>query len=77
MSVISNRVTAEALALPVDQRASLVNILIESMNIPSRKKIDAAWAKEAEKRLAAVKAGKVKCVSGEDVFRTIREKFNK
>ena len=77
MVAFSKKITSEALNLPVDLRAALVNTLIESMNMPSQKQIDTAWAKEAEKRLAAVKSGKTKTIPGEKVFSAIRAKYGR
>ena len=77
MTAITNKIANEALSLPVDLRAALVDRLIESLNVPSQKQLDALWAKEAEKRLKAVKTRKVKTVSGEVVFNKIRQKYGR
>ena len=77
MAAIADKIAHEALTLPVDLRAALVDRLIESLNIPSQKQLDALWAKEAEKRLKAVKNRKVKTVPGETVFNEIREKYGR
>jgi hypothetical protein len=44
--------------------------VINKMN-EIRKEIDAAWMKEAEARLEAVKNGKMETISMEDVFSSI------
>jgi putative addiction module component (TIGR02574 family) len=69
-----NKLISEAISLPVDIRTLLVNRLLESLN-PKRKEIDALWAKEAEKRVEEIKAGKVTTIPGKEVFRKIREKY--
>jgi putative addiction module component (TIGR02574 family) len=66
---------SEAISLPVDIKTDLVNKLLESLH-PTNKEIDELWAKEAEKRVDAIKTGKVKTIPGQDVFKEIQNKFN-
>jgi putative addiction module component (TIGR02574 family) len=61
-------------SLPVDVKTTLVEKILNSLH-PSQKEIDALWAKEAERRVKEIKTGKVKTISGENVFKEIREKF--
>jgi putative addiction module component (TIGR02574 family) len=63
-------------SLPVDIKTTLVEKILNSLH-PSQKEIDALWAKEAEKRVKEIKTGKVKPISGEKVFREIRERFHR
>jgi putative addiction module component (TIGR02574 family) len=67
---------SEAISLPIEARIMLVNKLLESLN-PSEKEIDALWAEEAEERIADIRSGKGKTIPGEEVFKEIREKYNK
>ena len=60
----------EAEALPVEDRALVVDLLLRSLN-PPESRIDEMWAKVAERRLKEIRAGKVETVSGEDVFARI------
>ena len=60
----------EAVSLPVEIRAQIIDKLLESLN-PSQKEIDKLWAKEAEKRVEEIQSGKVKTIPGEEVFRKI------
>jgi putative addiction module component (TIGR02574 family) len=71
----TDELISEAISLPADIRASIVNKLLESLN-PTTKEIDEIWAKEAEKRVEDIKTGKVKTIPGEDVFKEIRDKYN-
>ncbi len=68
--------TEEVISLPTDIRTLLVSKLLESLN-PSVREIDELWATEAEQRVDDIKKGKIKTIPGEDVFKEIREKFNK
>jgi len=65
----------EAISLPVEIRAKLVEKLLRSLN-PSQKEIDKLWAKEAEQRVEEIKSGKVKTIPGERVFKKIRDRLS-
>lgn len=58
----------EAMKLKPEERLSLVEILIKSLDEPD-KKLDEIWAEEAEKRLAAYREGRLKGVGMEEVFK--------
>ncbi|WP_373507857.1 addiction module protein [Thiocapsa sp.] len=66
----------QAIALPVEERALVVDSLLRSLNSP-RPETDAQWAKEAERRLAELRSGKVAAVPGEEVFERVRERFER
>jgi len=66
----------EAISLPIEERALLVDSLLRSMN-PLSKENDRKWALEAKKRLAELRSGKVKTVSGEEVFNKVWKRFEK
>ena len=74
MASLAQRVTEEALSLPVDARLELVEKLLSSLNLPLEKEIDRLWAEESERRVAKVEAGEAKLVDGEQVFAKIRAK---
>lgn len=60
----------EAVSLPVEIRAQLVDTLLRSLH-PARKEIDELWAAEAEKRIEEIKRGKIKTIPGDNVFKKI------
>jgi putative addiction module component (TIGR02574 family) len=64
-------ILAAALALPAQNRASLAEILLESLNDEERSAIDAAWAAEAESRIRAYEEGHIKAIPGEEVFQSL------
>lgn len=66
----------EAVMLPVEDRARIVDSLLRSLN-PPEAKIDAAWAKVASRRFEDLRSGKVRGVSGQEVFEKIRQRFEK
>lgn len=71
----ANELMSAAESLPMELRAELIERLLKSLN-PSEKEMDGLWAEEAEKRVEELKAGKVKAIPGEEVFREIREKLS-
>ncbi len=57
----------EAMSLPVELRAQLVDELLKSLN-PARVEIDELWAAEAERRVAEIETGRAELIPGEEVF---------
>jgi len=74
---VSDRVTEEALLLPVEARLGLVEKLISSLNLPVDEEIDRLWAEEAERRVARLDAGEAKLIPGEEVFSKVRAKHGR
>ena len=67
---------AEAISLPVEERAILVDTILKSLN-PSDSHMDRLWAAEARRRLAELRSGQVEGVPGDVVFSKIWERFSK
>lgn len=65
---------AEAIALPVEERARLADSLLKSLNPPDTD-IDKKWASVARRRLTELRSGAVKAVPGEEVFQNIRKRL--
>lgn len=66
---------SEAISLPVEKKTQLVEQLLESLH-PTQKKIDLLWAKESEKRVREIHFGKIKLISGEEVFKKIKKRLS-
>ena len=66
----------EAVSLPVEERALVVDSLLRSLNQPESE-IDKKWAAVAKRRLAELKAGSVEAVPGQEVFERIWKRFDK
>jgi putative addiction module component (TIGR02574 family) len=62
------RLLQEALALPVDERADLVERLLSSLD-PLEPKIEKLWAAEVEDRINALERGELRTISAEEFFR--------
>lgn len=65
----------DALSLPSDMRARLVELLLESLNPPVQEDVDRLWADVAEARVEELRSGRVKAIPGEEVFAQIRARF--
>lgn len=65
----------EAISLPVEERALVVESLLQSLNRPETG-ADGQWAMVAQKRLSALQNGAVEALNGDDVFSNIWRRFN-
>ena len=66
---------AEAMSLPVEERAMVIDFLLRSMNPPTSD-IDKKWGAVARKRLTELRSGEVKPVPGDEVFEKIWKKLS-
>jgi len=66
----------EAVMLPVEDRARIVDSLLRSLN-PPETDVDAAWAEVASRRLVELRSGKAIGIPGQEVFEKIRQRFEK
>ncbi|MFT4295964.1 MAG: addiction module protein [Micropruina sp.] len=63
----------DALALDADQRAVVVNALLESLHeAGDAGDVDAAWRAEAARRLAEARAGAVELVDADEHYARLR-----
>lgn len=60
-------IVTQALKLDPEERFDLVDQILHSLDKPDPK-IDRIWLEEAERRLAAYRAGKVKGIAAEEIF---------
>ena len=67
------QILSEALKLPPMKRAELVESLLCSFEFPSRKRIDALWAQEAESRIDAFERGEISATPAKEVFAKIKK----
>jgi putative addiction module component (TIGR02574 family) len=75
MGTNTARVFDDALALPVDQRLELVDVLLGSLNSPIDPVIERLWAEEAERRVAEIDSGEATLIDGEEAFSRLRAKY--
>lgn len=57
----------EAKRLPPAEQVELVEAILDNLDVPDAA-LDAAWAREAEDRLAAYRRGEIRAVSLEEVL---------
>lgn len=66
----------EAVSLPVEERALVVDSLLRSLN-QTESEVDKKWAAVAQRRLVEMRSGSVAVVPGEEVFEKIWKRFEK
>ena len=66
----------EAISLPVEERALVVDSLLRSLNSPESE-IDKKWAAVAKCRLAELRSGSVEAVPGQEVFDKVWSRLEK
>lgn len=71
MSATLKQIEDQARVLPPEERAKLAESLLESLHAPLAE-IEAAWASEVERRVAAFDRGEIPAYPAEDVFAEAR-----
>ena len=77
MPILNDKLLRDVLSLPLESRTELVDKLLESLNVPIKEDIEQSWAEEAEKRLGEIVSGNVETIPGDEVFKKIRDRFQK
>lgn len=72
MSALLAELEQQACALLPEERAKLVEILLESLRDSSISEIETEWKREIEKRVAAFDGGELQTYPAEDVFAEAR-----
>lgn len=68
MSSTSEQILQQVLALPIEERAELLEQLLATFQDPNDPALDQLWAAEAHDRLDAYDRGELQAVSIEEVF---------
>ena len=66
----AEQIIIEASSLPLEQRARVVDRILQTL-VPTSAENDGAWLAVARQRLAELRSGKVAAVPGEAVFERI------
>ena len=77
MSNLAEKFIEEALMLPLEERAELVDKLLQSLNVPTQSEVDRLWMEEVEKRVSDYDSKKVEVMNGESTLNEIRSRFKK
>jgi putative addiction module component (TIGR02574 family) len=67
-----HELTAEAMALPLPERAKLAETLLRSLDPATDEDVEQEWDAEVTRRLQRVRDGSAKGKPAEQVFRAIR-----
>lgn len=71
----AERLAAETLSLPPDERAELAHRLIGSLDEAADAEADAAGHAEARSRLDQITRGEVQPIAGDELFRRVRQRL--
>lgn len=72
MSDLVAELAERSLALALEDRSRLVEMVLATLHEPPVAEVAAAWDQEIERRLAAYERGEVETYSAEDVFAQAR-----
>ncbi len=76
MSTHGSRILTEVLALPVPERAELVERILDSLGeAPDKERLE-RWVAETESRLDAIDRGELETLPGEDVLASLRQRYS-
>lgn len=65
----------EALALPVQERAKLIERLLESLDTLPEQEVEALWFDVAQRRAREIDEGKVQLVTSDELERRIQARL--
>ena len=77
MSSNAEEIIKEARALPVEERAELLEVLLATFQSPPDPHLDELWVAEAEDRLDAYERGELAAIPADEVFRKVRQRRQK
>ncbi len=77
MALSAENIYEQALNLPIDDRITLIDKLLNSTNFSTDKNIDQIWSQEVENRSQEIDTGKSELIPGEKVFERIGKKYAK
>ncbi len=72
MSTLVEELSARAKTLSAEDRARLVEELLDSLQGESDTEVENAWDREIERRVAEIESGAVKLISAEEVHAEAR-----
>jgi putative addiction module component (TIGR02574 family) len=71
----TSTIEAEALALPIPERAKLIERLLESLDTLPEQEAEALWLDTAQRRAREIDEGTVQLVTSEELERRIQARF--
>jgi Putative addiction module component len=76
METTVEQLVSQAMTLPGELRARVVELLIESLNTDDFGAIERAWNLEAKRRRDEVRAGKVEPIPGDEALQDVRNSIS-
>jgi len=73
MSTTVEQLAEQAMTLPVESRARLADLLVESLHRDELSRIEQLWVAEAKRRRDEVRSGKVETIPGPEALRKVRD----
>lgn len=73
MNTSVEQLAEQALSLPVESRARLADLLVESLNTEELGQIEATWLAEAKRRRDEIRQGQVRTIAGPEALRKVRD----
>jgi len=67
---------AEISDLPVEQRARIADLILQTLNTPDPD-IELAWIQEVDERVEEYEKGNVELIPAQEVFKSLREMTGK
>ena len=78
MSSNLDRLTADAMKLPLRDRVQLAQRLVSTLEDDEAESgVEALWFAEAERRLEELRSGKAEGIDSDEAFRTARESLKR
>lgn len=77
MILTVEQIAEEALALPSEARALLVDRLVECLDPAEAGYIQQLWATKARRRRDDVRAGHLQTIPGDEALERVRQAFNR
>lgn len=74
MTLKTDEILRAALSLPGEERASIADRLLQSLDEEDQSEIDRLWVKEAEDRIAAYDRGEIKAFPTDEVFAALKSR---
>ncbi len=73
MPTTFEQLAEQSMNLPVESRARLADLLVESLDADAFTEIGQLWLSEAKRRRDEVRSGKVKTIPGDEALQSVRD----
>ena len=77
MAVTFEELAEQAMSLPLEDRARLADLLVESLDADGLGAHDELWLAEAQRRLEDIRSGRVHTIPGDEALRSVRDSLRR